>query len=87
MSVLSLEDFRHHRATSPTWSAARHHTRTTLGVLARTLTALWLVTRPWVVPAASYLCFTVAAALLTPAFGWAVAGVCLLIAHAQAHSA
>ena len=87
MSVLSWEDARHNRAVSPTWAALRHHTRTTRALTIRTLAVLWTISRPWIIPTASYACFTTAAFLIITPLGWAVAGICLLIAHAQAHSA
>jgi hypothetical protein len=69
---------------SPTWSALRHHTRETRTALTHLTLTLWVITRPWIIPTASYACFTTAAFLLATPLGWAVAGICLLIAHAQA---
>ena len=87
MSVLSLEDFRHHRATSPSWAARRHWARQTRTTLTQTMADTATAARPWVLPTAAYTCFVVAAALLTPIAGWIVAGVCLTLAHAQASRA
>jgi hypothetical protein len=48
---------------------------------------LWRVCAPWVVPTASYACFTLAAWTLAHWGGFAVAGVCLTVAHQQAQRA